>query len=128
MIIELERGRQSTLDQIRDLAARFGNRVELSEGTGVYDTVHIIGDSREFASRENYILGLPGVRGAWQPTGGYTNIARVVRGKEGKAFHRERRVVEVEAAVDEEHRLRRDPAHRELGEQERDEEARREGQ
>ncbi|MDC0715967.1 hypothetical protein [Nannocystis bainbridge] len=95
MIIELERGRQSTLDQIRDLAVRFGNRVELSEGTGVYDTVHIIGDSREFASRESYILGLPGVRAAWQPTGGYKNIARVVRGNEGKALHRERRVVEV---------------------------------
>ena len=95
MIIELERGRQATLDQIRDLAVRFGNRVELSEGTGVYDTVHIIGDSREFASRESYILGLPGVRAAWQPTGGYKNIARVVRGNEGKALHRERRVVEV---------------------------------
>jgi 3-deoxy-7-phosphoheptulonate synthase len=95
MIIELERGRQATLDQIRDLAARFGNRVELSEGTGVYDTVHIIGDHREFASRESYILGLPGVRAAWQATGGYKNIARVVRGPEGKALHRERRVVEV---------------------------------
>jgi hypothetical protein len=39
MIIELERGRQSSLDQIRDLAARFGNRIELSEGTGVFDTI-----------------------------------------------------------------------------------------
>lgn len=95
MIIELERGRQATLDQIRDLAVRFGNRIELSEGTGVLDTILVIGDSREFAGRVDFVRGLPGVMAVWQASSGYNNIARVVRSKEGKAIQRERRVVEV---------------------------------
>jgi 3-deoxy-7-phosphoheptulonate synthase len=95
MIIELERGRQQTLDQIRDLAVRFGNRIELSEGVGVFDTILVIGDAREFAARIDFIRGLPGVTAAWQAASGYNNIARTVRSKDGKAVHRERRVVEV---------------------------------
>jgi len=95
MIIELERGRQTTLDQIRDLAIRFGNRIELSEGAGVFDTILVIGDAREFTARLDFIRGLPGVTAAWQVASGYNNIARTVRSKDGKAVHRERRIVEV---------------------------------
>ncbi len=95
MIIELERGRQSTLDQIRDLAVRFGNRIELSEGTGVFDTILVIGDNREFAARIDFIRGLPGVQAAWEASAGYNNIARVVRSRDGRAVQRERRIVEV---------------------------------
>ena len=98
MIIELERGRQSSLDQIRDLAVRFGNRIELSEGTGVFDTLIVIGDNREFAARSDFIRGLPGVQAVWQASAGYNNIARIVRNKDGRAIQRERRVVDVKGA------------------------------
>ncbi|HRI06742.1 MAG TPA: hypothetical protein PKW35_02935 [Nannocystaceae bacterium] len=95
MIIEIERGRQHSLAQIRDLAARFGNRIEVAEGTGVFDTIHVIGDTRAFGEREEYIRSLPGVRAFFRAATGYANVARVVRGKSGQAQRRERRVVEV---------------------------------
>ncbi len=95
MIIELERGRVSTVQQIRDLAARFGVRIEITEGEGVYSTIHVIGDTREFATRDGYIRDLPGVLGAWRVSSDYKNIARVVRGANGEAHRRTRRVVEV---------------------------------
>ncbi len=94
MIIEVEKGRKTTVDQIRELAARFGNRIELTEGEGVYATLHVIGDTREFAAREGYIRDLPGVRAAWRVASDFKNIARVARG-EGGVVHRPRRVVEV---------------------------------
>ena len=98
MIIELERGRQSSLDQLHELAARFGNRIERSEGTGVYDTILVIGDIRELAARLDFIRGLPGVQAVWEASAGYNNIARVVRSSDGKALQRERRVVAVKGA------------------------------
>jgi 3-deoxy-7-phosphoheptulonate synthase len=94
MIIEFEKGRKSTVDQIRDLAARFGVRIEITEGDGVYSTIHVIGDPREFATREGYIRDLPGVRAAWRVSSDFKNIARVVKGQ-GAAVRRPRRVVEV---------------------------------
>ncbi len=83
------------MEQIRDLAVRFGNRIELTEGWGVYDTILVIGDNREFAARIDFIRGLPGVQAVLQTSAGYNNIARVVRSKDGKAVQRERRIVEV---------------------------------
>ncbi|RMG98127.1 MAG: 3-deoxy-D-arabino-heptulosonate 7-phosphate synthase [Deltaproteobacteria bacterium] len=94
MIIEVEKGRRATIEQIRDLAARFGNRVEITEGDGFYCTVHVIGDTREFATREGYIRDLPGVRKAFRIESDHKNIARVARG-EGGLVRRPRRVVEV---------------------------------
>ncbi len=94
MIIEVEKGRRATIEQIRDLAARFGNRVETTAGEGIYCTLHVIGDTREFAQREGYIRNLPGVRKAFSIESDHKNIARVVRG-EGGAVRRPRRVVEV---------------------------------
>lgn len=94
MIIEFEKGRKSTIDQISDLAARFGNRIEITEGAGVYSTIHVIGDTREFATREGYIRDLPGVRAAIRVSSDYKNIARAVKG-EDKVVHRARRVIEV---------------------------------
>lgn len=96
MIIELEKGSQTTLGLIKDLAARFGNRVEVFEGEGVYATVHIVGDTREFATREDYVQGLPGVRTAWHVSSSYKNISRVVQNDEGRVYHRRRRPVELE--------------------------------
>jgi len=98
MIIEFEKGRKSTVDQIRDLAARFGNRIEITEGAGVYSTIHVIGDTREFATREGYVSDLPGVRAARRVSSEYKNIARTVSGDEGIALRRPRRVVEVKGA------------------------------
>jgi 3-deoxy-7-phosphoheptulonate synthase len=98
MIIEFEKGRKSTVDQIRDLAARFGNRIEITEGAGVYSTIHVIGDTREFATREGYISDLPGVRAARRVSSQHKNIARTVSGEEGNALRRPRRVVEVKGA------------------------------
>ena len=95
MIIEFEKGRQSTASQIRDLAVRFGNRIEITEGEGVYSTIHVIGDTREFATRAGYIRDLPGVRAAWRVSSDYKNIARTVKGDEGGVHDRPRRVVEV---------------------------------
>ncbi|MFO0632314.1 MAG: hypothetical protein U0168_05640 [Nannocystaceae bacterium] len=95
MIIEFENGRQSTVDQIRDLAARFGLAIEITSREGVYSTIHVIGDTREFATREGYLRDLPGVRATWRVTSDFKNIARTVRGADGKALRRERRVVEV---------------------------------
>jgi 3-deoxy-7-phosphoheptulonate synthase len=95
MIIEFENGRQSTLDQIRDLAARFGLTIEITHRSGVYSTVHVLGDTREFAGREGYLRDLPGVRATWRVTSEFKNIAAVVSGSDGVALRRSRRVVEV---------------------------------
>jgi 3-deoxy-7-phosphoheptulonate synthase len=96
MIIEFENGRQSTVDQIRDLAARFGLTLEITQRAGVYSTIHVIGDTREFATREGYLRDLPGVRATWRVTSDFKNIARFVTGTDGgKAPRRPRRVVEV---------------------------------
>ena len=95
MIIEFENGRQATVDQIRDLASRFGLAIEITQRAGVYSTIHVIGDTREFATREGYLRDLPGVRATWRVTSDFKNIARVVSGADGNAFRRERRVVEV---------------------------------
>lgn len=95
MLIEIERGRQQTLQQIRDLAARCGNRIEITEGMGVFDTIHVIGDTRGVAEREDYVRSLPGVRAIFRAASGYANITRTIRGKTGAAQRRERRVVEV---------------------------------
>ena len=94
MIIEVEKGRRATITQIRDLAARFGNRVETTEGDGIYCTLHVIGDTREFSTREGFIRNLPGVRKAFRVESDHKNIARIARG-EGGVVRRLRRVVEV---------------------------------
>ncbi len=94
MIIEVEKGRRATITQIRELAARFGNRVETTEGDGIYCTLHVIGDTREFSTREGFIRNLPGVRKAFRVESDHKNIARVARG-EGGVVRRPRRVVEV---------------------------------
>lgn len=95
MIIEVEKGAQSTIAQVEDLASRFGNRIEITRGGGVYLTLHVIGDAREMAQREGYIRSLPGVRKAWRVSSGYKNIARQQSGEDETATQRERRVVEV---------------------------------
>jgi 3-deoxy-7-phosphoheptulonate synthase len=95
MIIEFENGRASTIDQIRDLAARFGLTIEIMQRTGVYSTIHVIGDTREFATREGYLRDLPGVRATWRVTSDFKNIARVVSGQGGTALRRDRRPVSV---------------------------------
>ncbi|MBC8072974.1 MAG: 3-deoxy-D-arabino-heptulosonate 7-phosphate synthase, partial [Deltaproteobacteria bacterium] len=95
MIIEFENGRQSTIDQIRDLAARFGLTIEITHRSGVYSTVHVLGDTREFAGREGYLRDLPGVHATWRVTSEFKNIAAVVSGSDGAALRRSRRVVEV---------------------------------
>lgn len=95
MIIEFENGRASTIDQIRDLAARFGLTIEVMQRSGVYSTIHVIGDTREFAAREGYLRDLPGVRATWRVTSDFKNIARVVSGADGKALRRDRRPVVV---------------------------------
>lgn len=95
MIIEVEKGAQSTIDQIGDLAARFGNRIEVTQGSGVFSTLHVIGDAREMAQRAGYITSLPGVRAAWRVSSGYKNIARHQSADDGRHTKRERRVVEV---------------------------------
>ena len=95
MIIEIEKGRQSTIDQLRDLAARFGNRVEITLGHGVYDTVHVVGDTRELERREGYVRDLPGVRTAWNVASNYKNIARTISDEQGDVHRRARRPVEI---------------------------------
>lgn len=95
MIIEIEKGRQSTIDQLRDLAARFGNRIEITEGHGVFDTLHVVGDTRELERREEYVRNLPGVRTAWSVAPNYKNIARTISDDSGDVHHRARRPVEV---------------------------------
>lgn len=95
MIIEFENGRASTVEQIRDLAARFGLVIDVTQRAGVYSTIHVIGDTREFATREGYIRDLPGVRATWRVTSDYKNIARVVSGADGKVVRRDRRPVNV---------------------------------
>jgi 3-deoxy-7-phosphoheptulonate synthase len=95
MIIEFENGRQSTIHEIRDLAARFGLTIEITQRSGVYSTIHVLGDTREFAGREGYIRDLPGVRATWRVTSEFKNIARVVSSADGAALRRPRRTVEV---------------------------------
>jgi 3-deoxy-7-phosphoheptulonate synthase len=96
MIIEVEKGRATTLDQLRDLAARFGNRVEVTDAEGPFVIVHVVGDTRDFALRQAYVRDLPGVRAAWAVSTDYKNIARTVKSSEGdRALRRERRAVEV---------------------------------
>ncbi len=95
MIVEIEKGAQSTLDQLKDLAARHGNRIEVADYGGVFLIVHVLGDTRGFSQRDSYIRGLRGVRKAWSVSGDFKNIARVVKGPDGAVLRRERRVVEV---------------------------------
>jgi 3-deoxy-7-phosphoheptulonate synthase len=95
MLIEIERGSATALEQLKDLAARCGNRIEVTETSGLTTTVHVIGDAREFATRQSYILSLPGVRGAWQVATDYRNIARTIKGADGRTVRRARRTVEV---------------------------------
>lgn len=95
MIIEVEQGRSATVDQIQDLALRFGNRVESTGGHGVYLTLHVVGDTREFVTRMGYIKSLPGVRRAWRVSADYKNIARTVTDSDGNAIPRPRRTVEL---------------------------------
>ena len=95
MIIEVEQGRRATVDQIRDLAARFGNRVESMGGEGVFALLHVIGDTRQFAERSGYVKSLPGVRRAWRVSADYKNIARTVTDADGNAIRRPRREVAV---------------------------------
>ena len=94
MIIEVEKGRETTLQQIRDLAARCGNKVEVESGP-LFVTACVVGDTRAFETRSGYLRGLPGVRHAWRVASDYKNIARVVRSEDGRAHIRERRPVEV---------------------------------
>lgn len=94
MIIEVEKGNETTLQQIRDLAARCGNKLEVEDGP-LFVTAWVIGDTRAFESRAGYLSGLPGVRHAWTVAADYKNIARVVRRQDGRAHIRERRPVEV---------------------------------
>lgn len=95
MIIEIEKGRPATVDQIRDLATRMGNRVEAMGVHGVYALFHIIGDTRDFAERAGYIKSLPGVRRAWRVSADYKNIARKVSDQSGNVITRPRREVKV---------------------------------
>ena len=95
MIIEVEQGRRATVDQIGDLAARFGNRVEPMGTPGVYPLLHIVGDTREFAARAGYVKSLPGVRRAWRVSADFKNIARTVTDESGNAIRRPRREVRV---------------------------------
>lgn len=94
MIIEVEKGNETTLEQIRDLAARCGNKVEV-EDAPLFVTACVVGDTRTFETRAGYLRGLPGVRQAWAVASDYKNIARVVRSEDGRAHIRERRPVEV---------------------------------
>lgn len=95
MIIEVEKGRSTTVQQIRDLAARFGNRIEVTLGDGVYDTLHVVGDTRELEQRDGYISSLPGVRGTWNVASNYKNISRTISDERGDVHQRPRRPVEV---------------------------------
>jgi 3-deoxy-7-phosphoheptulonate synthase len=95
MIIEVEKGARTTIEQISDLAARLGNRIEITQGAGPYCTLHVIGDAREMAQREGYVCSLPGVRSAWRVSSGYKNIARHPSAEDGRETRRERRVVDV---------------------------------
>ncbi len=92
MLIEVEKANETTLGHIRELAGRYGNRVEVSDGS-VYVTAWIIGDTRAFETRTDYLRGLPGVKRAWRVAAEYKNIARVVRSEDGRAHVRERRPV-----------------------------------
>lgn len=94
MIVEVERGNEATLQQIRDLAARCHNKVEISESPTVA-TVCVIGETRAFVAQLDYLRALPGVRQAWAVASEYKNIARVVRSEDGLAHIRERRPVAV---------------------------------
>lgn len=94
MIIEVEKGNETTLQHIRDLAARCGNKVEIEDGP-LFVTTCVVGDTRAFETRVGYLRGLPGVRQAWAVASDYKNIARVVRSEDGRAHIRERRPVEV---------------------------------
>jgi 3-deoxy-7-phosphoheptulonate synthase len=94
MIIEVEKGNETTLQQLRDLAARCGNKLEVEDGP-LFVTAWVIGDTRTFETRAEYLNGLPGVRNAWAVAAEYKNIARVVRQPDGRARVRERRPVEV---------------------------------
>ncbi len=95
MIIEIEKGHDATVLQIRRLADRHGNGVELIQGGEISDTMHVIGDTREVAGHLEFIATLPGVVRAWRISTDYKNIARVVSDGRKRALHRERRVVEV---------------------------------
>jgi 3-deoxy-7-phosphoheptulonate synthase len=95
MLIELERGREDSLALIRGLAARLGNRLDVSQGAGIYDTIYVVGDPRGFAEHEAFVTSLPGVRRFLRAASGYSNVARVVHGQDGESHRRERRVVEV---------------------------------
>jgi 3-deoxy-7-phosphoheptulonate synthase len=94
MILEIERGDEATLQQIRELAARGNNRIEISEGPESV-TVCVIGDTRALALRIDELRALPGVRQAWPITSEYRNIARVVRSDDGRVHVRPRRGGEV---------------------------------
>ncbi len=94
MIIEVEKGNETTLEHIRDLALRYGNRLELGDGA-LFVTVWVIGDTRAFETRTDYLRGLPGVRRAWRVAAEYKNIARVVKSEDGKLHLRDRRPVGV---------------------------------
>lgn len=94
MIIEVEKGNQTTLQQIRDLAATCGNVVEVADGP-LFVTACVVGDTRTFETRSDYLHGLPGVRQAWAVASDYKNIARVVRSEDGRAHIRDRRPVEL---------------------------------
>ena len=95
MIIEIERGCEESIAQIRQLAERCGNHVELTEGRGLFVTLHVIGDTRAFATRRDYVGGLEGVRKAWRVSTDYKNIARAIGGEGGDMPRRARRAVEV---------------------------------
>lgn len=95
MIIEVEKGHDTSIATIRKLADRHGNGVEVIHGREVSDTLHVIGDTREVASHMEYIATLPGVVRVWRISTGFKNIARVVSDGKGRALHRDRRVVEV---------------------------------
>ncbi len=94
MLFEVERGNEATVAQIRELATQGHNQLEISEGAELV-TVCVIGDTRAFAARIDDLRALPGVRQAWAITNEYKNIARVVRGGEGRSHVRARRVVAV---------------------------------
>ncbi len=95
MIIEVEKGFPGTVERVRQLAHSHGNRLEAIKGSNIYDTLHLIGDTRGISPFIGYIESLPGVSRVWRITSGYKNIARVVSGEDGKVIHREARIVEI---------------------------------
>ncbi|MBI3928299.1 MAG: N-acetylneuraminate synthase family protein [Armatimonadetes bacterium] len=95
MVIEIEKGHDSTVETIQQMAAQYGNSLETIVGGEVYDTLHLIGDVRELAAHLDYVANLPGVSRVWRISSSYKNIARVVSDGQKKAVHRARRVVEI---------------------------------